>query len=207
MQSPTPHPELHGWQRFTGRWTTQATHPLLPGTVVHGHATFEWLTGRQFLIQRWHYDHPEIPDAIAIMGVTDGQLSMHYFDYRGVHRVYAASLDEGQWRFWRDAPGFSQRFTGILSDDGTTITGQGQLSRASRPQRDGPAGDRRQPLHDAGDDRPRRPAAAVAGVLHPRPVLGLLLGLLARGAALAQPGRTPRGRDRDLRGPIQHSVS
>jgi hypothetical protein len=129
MQSPTPHPELHGWQRFTGRWTTQATHPLLPGAVVHGHATFEWLAGGQFLIQRWHYDHPEIPDAIAIMGVTDGQLSMHYFDYRGVHRVYAASLDEGEWRFWRDAPGFSQRFTGILSDDGTTITGQGQLSR------------------------------------------------------------------------------
>ena len=82
-----------------------------------------------FLIQRWHYDHPEIPDAIAVIGVTDGQLSMHYFDYRGVYRVYAVSLEEDEWRFWRDAPGFSQRFTGILSDDGNTITGQGQLSR------------------------------------------------------------------------------
>ena len=54
---------------------------------------------------------------------------MHYFDYRGVYRLFAVSLDEDQWQFWRDAPGFSQRFTGILSDDGNTITGQGQLSR------------------------------------------------------------------------------
>ena len=94
-----------------------------------GHATFEWLDGRQFLILRWRYDHPEIPDAIAIIGVTGQQLSMHYFDYRGVYRVCAVSLEEHQWRFWRDAPGFSQRFMGVLSDDGNTITGQGQLSR------------------------------------------------------------------------------
>jgi Pyridoxamine 5'-phosphate oxidase len=129
MQSHTPLPELAGWQRLIGRWETQATHPLLPGAVVRGHATLEWLDGRQFVILRWHYDHPEIPDAIAITGVTDGQLCMHYFDYRGVYRLLAVSLDNGHWRFWRDAPGFSQRFTGILSADGDTITGQGQLSR------------------------------------------------------------------------------
>jgi Pyridoxamine 5'-phosphate oxidase len=130
MQSDTPRPELIGFQRLIGRWTTRATHPLLPGAVVRGHATVEWLDGRQFVILRWHYDHPEIPDAIAVTGVTGQQLSMHYFDYRGMYRVYAASLEEHQWRFWRDAPGFSQQFTGILSDDGNTITGQGQLSRA-----------------------------------------------------------------------------
>ena len=131
MQSPMPHPELHSWQRLIGRWATQATHPLLPGTVVRGHATFEWLDGRQFLILRWHYDHPEIPDAIAIIGVTDEQLSMHYFDYRGVYRLSAVSLEEDQWRFWRDAtaPDFSQRFTGSFSGDGNTIMGRGQLSR------------------------------------------------------------------------------
>jgi nitroimidazol reductase NimA-like FMN-containing flavoprotein (pyridoxamine 5'-phosphate oxidase superfamily) len=128
MQSPMPHPELHGWQRLVGSWVTHATHPLLPGAAVRGQATFEWLDGRRFLILRWHYDHPEIPDAIAIIGVTDGQLSMHYFDHRGVYRVYAVSLEKDQWRFWRDAPGFSQRFTGVLSDDGDTITGQGLLS-------------------------------------------------------------------------------
>jgi hypothetical protein len=56
---------------------------------------------------------------------------MHYFDERGVYRVYAASLDQGVWRYWRDAsaPDFSQRFTGMLSDDGNTITVQGELSK------------------------------------------------------------------------------
>ena len=80
------------------------------GRPIRGHTTFEWLAGRQFLIQRSHYDHPDIPDAIAIIGVTgeqaDGEhLSMHYFDSRGVYRVYAVSLDDGQWRFWREDPG------------------------------------------------------------------------------------------------------
>ena len=32
------------------------------------------------------------------------------------------------WRIWRDWPGFSQRFTGMFSDDGDTITGNGELS-------------------------------------------------------------------------------
>jgi hypothetical protein len=81
------------------------------------------------VIQRSHYDHPEIPDAIAITGVTDGQLSMHYFDSRGVYRVYQVSLSEGVWRFWRDAPGFSQRFTGTFSEDGDSMKGQSELSR------------------------------------------------------------------------------
>jgi hypothetical protein len=122
-------PELDGWERFVGTWVTEATHQALPGTVVRGEATFEWLEGHRFVIQRSHYDHPEIPDAIAIIGVTDGQLSMHYFDVRGVYRVYAVGLDEHQWRFWRDAPGFNQRFTGTLSDDGNTIKGMVELSR------------------------------------------------------------------------------
>ena len=104
---------------------------MLPGEAIRGTSTFEWLDGQRFVIWRSHYDHPQIPDAITIIGVTDGQLSMHYFDQRGVYRVYAASLDQAEWRYWRDAaaPDFSQRFTGTFSDDGNTITGRGQLSQ------------------------------------------------------------------------------
>lgn len=43
---------------------------------MHGECTFEWLEGRRFVIQRWQYDHPELPDAIAIIGVTNGQLAI-----------------------------------------------------------------------------------------------------------------------------------
>jgi hypothetical protein len=48
----------------------------------------EWLEGEQFRVFRSHYDHPEIPDATSIIGDTDG-LHMHYFDSRGVYRLFA----------------------------------------------------------------------------------------------------------------------
>lgn len=54
---------------------------------------------------------------------------MHYFDSRGVHRIYEASISDDSWKLWRDAPDFSQRFTGTFQDDGNTIVGVGQLSR------------------------------------------------------------------------------
>ena len=54
---------------------------------------------------------------------------MHYFDSRGVFRVYEVAVDDETWRLWRDTPGFSQRFTGTFADDGDTIAGRWQLSR------------------------------------------------------------------------------
>jgi hypothetical protein len=123
--------KLQRWDRLIGRWETEGVHPMLPGEAIRGISTFEWLDGQRFVIWRSHCDHPEIPDAITIIGVTNGQLSMHYFDSRGVHRVYAASLDQAAWRFWRDAqaPDLSQRFSGTFSEDGDTITGRGELSK------------------------------------------------------------------------------
>lgn len=121
--------ELQGWRWLVGAWVTEATHPALPGAVVSGRASFEWLEDQRFLIQRSHYEHPEIPDAIAVMGIVDGAPSMHYFDPRGVHRVFTVEITAGTWRFWNNTPGFAQRFTGTLSEDGNVITGQGELSR------------------------------------------------------------------------------
>jgi hypothetical protein len=129
MQQHAEISELEPFEALVGTWTTEATHPMYPSTVVRGRSTFEWLEGKRFLIQRSVTDHPDFPDAMAVFGVTDEQLSMHYFDSRGVYRVYVVSLSEGTWRFSRDAPGFSQRFTGTFSDDGNTITGLSELSR------------------------------------------------------------------------------
>ena len=125
----TEHSQFRGWQRLVGRWAAEATHRALPGAVIKGEATFEWLEDQRFLLQRSHYDHPEIPDAIGVIGIVDGQPSMHYFDARGVHRVFAVDITEDCWRFWNDVPGFSQRFTGITSDDGDAIRGEVELSR------------------------------------------------------------------------------
>jgi hypothetical protein len=146
--SPTPRdPVLKPLERLVGAWTTEATHPALPGVVVHGSADVEWLEGERFLIQRTRTDHPDFPDAIAIIGLMDRdrvepaasaagadvagagtpRLCMHYFDSRGVFRVYEAGADEASWRLWRDSPGFSQRFTGTFVDDGDSIAGLWQM--------------------------------------------------------------------------------
>jgi hypothetical protein len=136
---------LQPLNRLVGNWSTEATHPALPGAVVRGTVAIEWLEGRRFLILRSHNDHPDFPDAILIVGFTDvdrvgadagestaasaSRLSMHYFDSRGVFRVFEVNIDADTWHMWRNAPGFSQRFTGTFTDDGSAIAGRWQLSR------------------------------------------------------------------------------
>jgi hypothetical protein len=140
----TSTPTLKALNRLVGTWTTEATHPALPGVVVHGTATTEWLEGERFLIHRARSDHPDFPVLISIIGYTeqdrvgagestgsqkpvDAPLTMHYFDSRGVSRVYEVSIDDDAWRIWRNASGFSQRFTGTFADGGDTIDGRWQL--------------------------------------------------------------------------------
>jgi hypothetical protein len=136
-------PRLEPLNRLVGRWTTESTHPMVPGIVVHGTATIEWLEGERFLMQRAHMDHPDFPNSTAIIGFTDRDrvdhatggaapagerpLSMHYYDSRGVFRAMQASIDDESWRIWRNDPGFSQRFTGTFADGGDTIVGRWQL--------------------------------------------------------------------------------
>ena len=108
---------------------------------MRGTATIEWLDGRRFLTQRARNDQPDFPDSLSVIGETAHdrvggggddtvpKLRMHYYDSRGVFRVYDASVDDATWRLWRDAPGFSQRFTGRMTDGGDTIVGQWQLCR------------------------------------------------------------------------------
>lgn len=95
-----------------------------------GQVSFEWLEGGAFLIQRWHTPDP-FPSGVAVIGCDDstGRCTMQYFDSRGVARIYEMSLTDGVWRQWRDAPGFSQRFTGALSDDANTIRATWELSK------------------------------------------------------------------------------
>ncbi len=129
MERHAQDPQLAGFDAFVGRWTTEATHPAVPNTVVRGKAEFEWLEGGRFLINRARNEHPDFPDSISVIGLVDERIAMYYFDSRGVHRVYETTVSGGVWRISRDAPGFSQRFKGTFSEDGNTITGVFQLSR------------------------------------------------------------------------------
>lgn len=58
---------------------------------------------------------------------------MHYFDSRGVARIYQIGFMDGVWKLWRDAADFSaldfaQRFAGTFSSDGKTIDGRWESS-------------------------------------------------------------------------------
>jgi hypothetical protein len=136
---------LAALNRLLGSWTTEATHPAMPGVVVQGSVEMTWLEGERFLIHRATTEHPDFPDSISILGMmgkdrvtgprdtgseADGEprLRMHYFDSRGVFRVYDASIDDIAWRLWRDAKGFSQRFSGRVEDGGNTIVGRWEVS-------------------------------------------------------------------------------
>ena len=110
---------------LVGRWEMEAVPPGGPPWPGEARVSFEWLEGRAFLIERWTVDLPEAPDGIAIIGPgEEAPLRQHYFDSRGVHRVYEMELSGGVWKLWRDSPDPSpQRFTGEFSDDGRTIAG------------------------------------------------------------------------------------
>jgi hypothetical protein len=119
---------LHSLTVLVGEWTSAATHPASPGLVVPGRASVAWLEGERFLLQRTQSDHPEFPDALSVLGETDEGLVSHYFDSRGVHRIYRLGFDDGIWRLWRNEPGFNQRFTGTFDDDGDRIVGVWEVS-------------------------------------------------------------------------------
>lgn len=126
-----PNPALRPFSALVGTWNTIGTHPLVPGTTFHGRTSFTWIEGGAFLMMHSQIDEPEIPSGIAVFGTDDatGKCSMLYFDERGVSRRYEVSLQDNVWKWWRNSPDFSQRFTGTIAADGRTIVSSGQLSR------------------------------------------------------------------------------
>ena len=125
---------------FIGCWRVEALFPHAPDKVEtsddeRASAVFEWALDGQFLIQRTTPPQPA-PESFAIISVdADGKrYSQHYFDSRGVVRMYAMAFDDGVWTLLRDRPDFSpldfsQRFTGTFSEDGAQIVGQWELCR------------------------------------------------------------------------------
>lgn len=95
--------------------------------------SFEWM-GKELVVQRWSAPDPG-PDGLAVIGADpegDGYLQ-HYFDERGVARVYKMTLESGTWKLWRDEADFSpldfrQRFTGTFTEDGDRIEGTWEIT-------------------------------------------------------------------------------
>jgi hypothetical protein len=122
---------------FVGEWVIEARfpgdEPAPPGATEAGppgRSRFEWDLDRQYLLQRTEVPVPEAPDSLTIISadLETGAYTQHYYDSRGVTRLYAMTLDDRVWTLTRESPDFSpldfaQRFTGTFSADGTTISG------------------------------------------------------------------------------------
>ena len=111
---------------FIGEWSVE-TSLAPPGEVV-GRTVFEWMLGGRFMAQHTEIPHPDAPDSTIIIGPDPAgeAYTQHYFDSRGVVRVYAMTFDGRLWTLRREAPdftplSFSQRFTAEL--EGNRFTG------------------------------------------------------------------------------------
>ena len=116
---------------FVGEWSLEASF-VQPAAI--GSAVFEWVLDGQFMTERTEVSCA--PGSIAVVGLdTDGQdYTQHYFDSRGVARIYLMTFRDGMWTLLRNSPDFSpldfwQRFTATFSSDGQTITGRWELSK------------------------------------------------------------------------------
>jgi hypothetical protein len=133
---------LAGLDVFVGEWAIQARFPgdppAPPDAAEDGptaRSRFEWALDRQFLLQRTEIPVPEAPDSLSIISVDleTGAYTQHYYDSRGVVRLYAMRLADGVWTLTRESPDFTpldfrQRFTGTFSKDGNTISGAWEKS-------------------------------------------------------------------------------
>ena len=126
-----PNPALKQFSRLVGEWKTTGAHPLVPGKILTGRSSFNWIEGGAFLIWHSEIDEPNFPAGIAIFGSDDvtGEFFMLYFDERKVSRKYEVSFKYNVLKWWRNAPGFSQRYSWTFTDDDNTIIGKGELSK------------------------------------------------------------------------------
>jgi hypothetical protein len=127
---------------FVGEWVVEAEFPggqPAPASAAGGdpvaRSRFEWALDRQFLLQRTEIPVLEAPDSLAIVsaGLETGAYTQHYYDSRGVVRVYVMTLADGVWTLTRESADFTplefrQRFTGTFSVDGDTITGAWEIA-------------------------------------------------------------------------------
>lgn len=123
---------LQPFEVLIGTWSTEGSHPYIPGKALHGRSTFEWVCGGAFILWRSQIiDDERFPDAVAVFGGDDeiSQYFMLYFDERDVSRKYDVSFENNVLRWQRNAHGLSQRMLLTIAEDRNTIASNGEMSR------------------------------------------------------------------------------
>jgi hypothetical protein len=121
------------FEPLIGEWHGEGAIPLDPPVPISEEVEIERLG--ELIVFRTVGEPAEMPDSLSVIGgAPHGESQpMHYFDSRGVKRLYLTVLEGSTWRIWRapgedwngpQGPGFDQRFIGEISADGRTIEGR-----------------------------------------------------------------------------------
>jgi hypothetical protein len=104
--------------RLVGAWDVTMQHSAVTEPVT-GRQRYERVLDGAFVLLHWTYDHPDFPNAIAVLD----ERAFHYFDVRGITRLFDLAFDESGWTmirrdedFWQRSAG---RFRGVGAIDGT----------------------------------------------------------------------------------------
>ena len=104
--------------RLLGTWDVTMQHVAVP-EPVRARQTYERVLDGAFVLLRWTYEHPDFPDAMALLD----DHAWHSFDVRGVVRVFDLRVDDAGWSVVRRDADFWQRsavaFTGPDRMEGT----------------------------------------------------------------------------------------
>jgi hypothetical protein len=109
-------------ERLLGTWTTSMQHVQMPLPVT-GLQEFTRVLDGAFVMVRASADHPDFPDGLSLLG---GQ-HMHYFDVRGVTRVFDLEVTDAGWSTIRCDDDFWQR-AAILFVGDDAMQGSGENS-------------------------------------------------------------------------------
>lgn len=128
----SPNPSLQPLEMLTGKWQMVLSNASFledPTTTVESVATFEWIKGGAYLLMI-QGDETSPPFACWMIGrdESSNDYTVLYSDGRGVSRVYQMAFNGEEWKLWRSAPGFHQRFAGEVSSDGKQINASWEKS-------------------------------------------------------------------------------
>lgn len=107
---------------LVGQWDITMHHSAVPEPVI-GKQSYERVLEDAFVKLRWTYDHPDFPDALALLDAG----TCHYFDVRGVVRVFDLTVDDSGWTMHRRGDDFWQRSSATF-DSRDRMTGTGENS-------------------------------------------------------------------------------
>lgn len=130
---PQPNPALHPLLALVGEWEMQVSQTSFlphPFDTAKESVFCSFVQDGAFLLVHMGDQAKGEYQAFWLIGRDEAAstYTLLYYDARRVSRVYQMSLQDRIWKIWREAPGFWQRYEGLLSEDGKTITARWEKS-------------------------------------------------------------------------------